>query len=211
MAIRRPHLRSARTLAPALLVVGMGLAGLAFARSRTPGPSSAPESMAAGSGSLDSAAAAAHAAAGIVPDGSSAAQVFEKRLSALEGRLGTEPDRRDLVLEMARLLHDGHRGREAVAYYRKAIEMDPGDPHAYYDLAALHGELGAWDEAADVLQDRLNRNLGDAVALYDLGAVRANQGRVKEARALLERAREATTDGELGARISQALARLKEG
>jgi len=112
---------------------------------------------------------------------------------------------------MARLLHDGHSGpRMPCRTIGRPSRLDPADPYAYYDLASLHGELGEWDDAADVLRDRLDRDVGDAVALYDLGAVRANQGRVVEARGLLMRARDATTDGELLARISQALARLKE-
>ncbi len=94
-------------------------------------------------------------------------------------------------------------------YYRKAIELDPAEAQAYYDLASAHAELGEWDEAADVLQDRLDQDPGDAVARYDLAAVRANEGRTEEAARLFEEARAATTDGALLARISDALARLK--
>lgn len=211
MAPHPSRMPRARTMAPAVLVVGMGLAVLAFARTQGPGPAAPTVPAATTVAAGDSAAtAAAHAAAGIAGGDGSATAVFQQRLTALEGRLAQEPRRRDLVVEMARLLHDGHRARDAVPYYRKAIEMDPADPYAYYDLASLHGELGEWDDAADVLQDRLDRDVSDAVALYDLGAVRANQGRDVEARGLLMRAQEGTTDGELLARISQALARLKE-
>lgn len=159
---------------------------------------------------MDSAAAAAaHSAAGIAAGAGSAAKVFEARRSELAAQLAEEPERRDLLIRMARLLHDGHRAREAVSYYRRALELDDTDAQTYYDLAAVHGELGEWDRAADVLESRLDQDGGDAIALYDLAAVRANQGRYEEARDLFEQSRSATSDAELLARIAQALARLK--
>ncbi len=87
--------------------------------------------------------------------------------------------------------------------------MDSLDPQGYYDLASAHAGLHEWSLAADVLRDRLDQDSSDAVALYDLGAVRANQKRFAEARVLFERARTATSDGEMLSRISQALARLR--
>ncbi len=200
-------------LAPVLLLLGgMAVAVVMFAHGRSgPARTVPPEAagMAAGAPGDSAAAAAAHAAAGVTAGGGDASKVFAERRHELGARLAEDPERRDLVLQMARLLHDGHRPREAVPFYRKAIELDGTDAQAYYDLASVHAELGEWDLAADALQSRLDRDGGDAVALYDLGAVRANQGRSDEARALFERARAATSDGALLARIAQALARLK--
>jgi len=197
-------LTDARVAAPALLLAGVGVSVLLFALGQR--TQDAPAAMGQ---PAEDAAAAAHAAAGIVLPQGGATQAFEDRVHALRAQVSAQPDRREGVVELARLLHDGHRTADAVPYYRKAIELDPGEAQAYYDLASAHAELGEWDQAADVLQDRLDQDPGDAVAHYDLAAVRANEGRTQEAARLFEEARATTTDGALLARISDALARLK--
>jgi tetratricopeptide (TPR) repeat protein len=203
MSRPRP-LTDARVAAPALLLAGVGVAVLLFALGQR-GPSAPAAELRPPS----DAASAAHAAAGIVIPAGGAAQAFDERVHALRAQVAAEPGRRERVLQLARLLHDGHRTADAVPYYRKAIELDPRDAQAYYDLASAHAELAQWDEAADVLQDRLDQDPLDGVARYDLAAVRANEGRTGEAARLFEEARAATTDGALLARISDALARLK--
>ena len=145
---------------------------------------------------------------GAVATAGDAATVFRSRVESLEARLAEAPSDRSAQLELARLLHDGHRTADAVPLYRSALALAPGDAEVVYDLASALGELGEWDAAADVLKSRLENHPSDAVAMYDLGAVRANQGRAEEARRHLEAAREAATDGALLARISAALARL---
>jgi len=193
----------ARVAAPVLLLVGVGISVFLFALGRQ-----SPGAPSTGGRSVED-AAAAHAAAGIVIPQGSAASAFEQRVHTLRAQVSQEPERREGVVQLARLLHDGHRTADALPYYRKAIELDPDEAQAYYDLASAHAELGEWEEAADVLQDRLERDPVDAVARYDLAAVLANEGRTEEAVRLFEEARAATTDGALLARISDALARLK--
>lgn len=200
---------SVRVIAPAALVVGVMAAVFLFLKSqpaRTAGPASrATEQEGAP-------ADAAHAAAGIRTGGEAGdvAARFRQQVEALEAQLAAAPTDRGLILRLAQFLHDGHRVADALPLYRRAMELDPADPQPYYDLASAYAGLGEWESAAEVLDQRLGQDPTDAVALYDLGAVRANQGRTADARRLLEEAREATTDGALRARISEALARLKE-
>lgn len=155
------------------------------------------------------AAASAPGSASHVTPAGDVATLFQRRVAELEARLEAAPSDRSALLELARLLHDGHRVPDAISLYRKALDLDPSDAQVWYDLATAHGEIGAWDRAAEVLMDRLERAPADAVALYDLGAVRANQGRLEEARRHFEAAEGLATDGVLKARISSALARLK--
>lgn len=206
---------TARVAAPLALLAGVGVAVLLFAHQRRPrrpdGDPVAPSAPAGGAAdAVAEAAAKAHAAAGVVTGSTpNVTAAYEARLHALRTRVAAAPDDRERVMELARLLHDGHRSAEAVDLYRKAITLDPEEAQPYYDLASVHAELGRWDLAADVLGERLDRDTSDAVARYDLAAVRANQGRTAEATRLFEEARETATDGALRARISDALARLK--
>lgn len=199
---------SVRVLAPALLVLGVVAATLLFLRAQ-PSPTAGP--VPAPGGQSGAPADAAHAAAGVQMGGGAGdvAARFQQQVDALQEQLAASPSDRLLVLRLAQLLHDGHRVPDALPLYRRAMELDPSDPQPYYDLAAAHAGLGDWDAAAAVLEERLARKAGDAVALYDLGMVRANQGRPDEAQLRLQQARDATSDGALRARISEALARLK--
>ena len=136
---------------------------------------------------------------------------FAERVAALEARVAAAPGDRDALLELARLLHDGHRVRDALPRYRRAIALDPDDPGPYYDLASAHASLGALDDARAVLQERLARVPDDGVALYDLGVVEAQAGDAAAAARRWQRAREVTTDPDLRRRVEVALARLAAG
>lgn len=201
---------SARVVAPALLIAGvLGASGL-FYRSRLPGEPGGTATHPAAPSSPSMAPAPSGARPGPAGGGDVAA-LFRERVAALEARLGDAPDDRDALLELARLLHDGHRVPDAIPYYRRARALNRKDAQVTYDLASAHAEVGEWEQAAAVLLDRLDDDPGDAVALYNLGAVRANQGRTADAVNRLTQAQGATSDGALLARISQALARLKGG
>jgi Flp pilus assembly protein TadD len=194
-----------RVVAPLVLVFGMGAAVALFSRSRAPVPPSRGKAQ-----SNADAMTVAHEAAGVQvdPDPDQLRASFEERVRMLESQLRDRPDDQDLLLTLARLLHDGHRSDEAVRRYRQAIAMDPGDPQPYYDLAAIHAESRDWPSAAAALQGLLDLAPDDAIALYDMGAIRANEGRIADARQSFEAARAVTTDGALLARIAEALARL---
>jgi tetratricopeptide (TPR) repeat protein len=148
-----------------------------------------------------------HGAEGIA-GGPEVAAAFSERLAALEARRKAAPDDRAVVLELARLLHDGHRTAEAIPLYERAIELDSADAQTYYDLASAHAALADWGAARAVLRRRLEDAPSDAVAMYDLGAVEANAGDALAASTWWGRARDAARDAELRAQIDASLARL---
>jgi Flp pilus assembly protein TadD len=157
------------------------------------------------------AAAEAHAAAGVTT-GPEVSAAFSGRVVELEQKVQAAPDDRAAVLELARLLHDGHRTREALPHYRRAIALDPTDPVPHYDLAAAHGELGEWAEARGVLLARVEAVPTDATALYDLGVVEISLDDQEAAVAWWRQARGAAgSDAALRTRIDEALARVGAG
>jgi len=143
-----------------------------------------------------------HAAIGV-------AEAFGKRVEAMEARVAQDPENRQLRLEFARLLHDGHRAATAVPHYRKAIELDPSQAQTYYDLAAALSGEGEWEAAVSTLEERLALDPKDAVALYNVGAIRAGQGRSEEALRYWRLARSITSDPDLLATIDAGFARVE--
>lgn len=133
---------------------------------------------------------------------------FRTRVAALEHAVEAAPDDRARVLELARVLHDGHRLEEAVPLYRRAVELDPDEPSAVYDLSTALLFLGRRREAREALEAHLDRVPGDATTLYNLGAVLASGGDGAGARLRWTQALEASPDPALRARIERGLATL---
>ncbi|MBT3326481.1 MAG: tetratricopeptide repeat protein [Gemmatimonadales bacterium] len=187
------------------LVVGMAISGLLFLRARPTVATPEPVALAAAQ------AQAAHESAGVDlgADRRDVNAVLSARVAALEARVAEAPEEPALLAELARLLHDGHREEQAIAWYQRAMTADPSDTSLLFDLAAVHVGLGDWESAASILEARLASVREDATTLYNLGAVRANQGRTADAIRHFEAAGEATTDPDLGARVANALARLR--
>ncbi len=205
----RPTLVTAAVmaLAGAALVLWPGTGGRPR-RAGTPGArpaATAPAPGGAAHGPTPPAAGAPEGAPGPSPE---VAARFAERVAALEARGAAAPGDRDALLELARLLHDGHRVRDALPRYRQAIALDPDDPGPYYDLASAHASLGAWDNARAVLEERLARAPGDGVALYDLGVIEVQAGDGAAAARRWRRAQEVATDPDLRRRVEVALARL---
>lgn len=193
--------QSARLPVVLSLALALGIVGVLYAR-RSDGPPIAPVDPSA-------AAARAHEAAGIDVSGvGPVAPGFQARIDSLRARVDAAPDDADRIVELARLLHDGHRPDEAVSLYRRALELVPDRAEVTYDLAAALAAQGDWDGATDVLRRRLDDAPDDAVALYDLGAVRANAGDPDGARRWFAQAVSAASDGALRARAQEALDRL---
>jgi tetratricopeptide (TPR) repeat protein len=183
-----------------VMAATFGLAwGMRSGRPR-PGGQAAPQDM-----------ASAHAAAGVETSEIGAVQSsFHEQVEAMRAQVAATPDDPELALSLAHLLHDGHRPSEAAEYYEAAIDLDPGSGQAYYDLALAYTDEGGWEDAAAVLQRRLDAAPDDAVAMYDLGAVSANLGDRDRARMLWTAALNSSSppDPELRQRTERALAQL---
>ncbi|MEW5774633.1 MAG: tetratricopeptide repeat protein [Thermodesulfobacteriota bacterium] len=84
------------------------------------------------------------------------------------------------------------RWAEAVAEYKKALQVAPGDEHLHFNVAVALAEGGEGASAAATLDWVLAKNPGfgedSDVLSYQMGAILAASGRPVEARARLERA-----------------------
>lgn len=70
---------------------------------------------------------------------------------------------------------------------RKAIEIHPQIPGAYYQLGLSHWHLGEMAEAEQAFQKELEFEPPDAYSLYYLGRIRLSEGKTDEAIAYFER------------------------
>jgi Flp pilus assembly protein TadD len=104
---------------------------------------------------------------------------YMERLAAIRPLAGAF---RDLGI----LLVQAGRATEAVEAFRKAANLDPGDPGARLSLGVLLGNLGRTGEAEEALRGALKLAPDNADARGALGLVLSAQGRHAEALAELE-------------------------
>jgi protein O-mannosyl-transferase len=70
---------------------------------------------------------------------------------------------------------------EAMACFRRALEIDPGYAEGRYRLGGLLAEEGHWDEAVQQLNQAIEKDPTLAAAYNELGEVYVRQGKVAEA------------------------------
>jgi len=73
------------------------------------------------------------------------------------------------------------RTTEAMAHFRRAIELSPQYPDPHGNLGNIYDSMGRLDDAIKEYEAVLKLNPGDARAYYNLGNVLAKKGKAKEA------------------------------
>lgn len=133
---------------------------------------------------------------------------FRHEMAILEDRLEKDPADTEALQRSAVLLQDAHQPAEAVARYRRLLEIEPRNRQAWLDLANVAAETGDWTAALDASRGLLDHYPDDPEGLWNLGAIHANQGRMDEARAAWERASAQTADPAIAAKAVEALQRI---
>ena len=72
------------------------------------------------------------------------------------------------------------RSDEAVAAYRKVLELEPGNSVARNNLGALYSKNGRYDDAIREFEEVLRRDPANAAAMGNLDNARRNKGVVHE-------------------------------
>lgn len=80
------------------------------------------------------------------------------------------------------------KDKEAIGWYRKALEINPGYASAYYNLATLYNEMGDTEKALKALQEALALRPMWAEAYSALGLIQAQQSHFDLAESALSRA-----------------------
>jgi predicted O-linked N-acetylglucosamine transferase (SPINDLY family)/predicted SAM-dependent methyltransferase len=109
-------------------------------------------------------------------------------IDVVGGALAQEGDSAALQYLLGCALEDIGRGGEALAAYRKALELDPGHAKAANNLGCLQELFGQLDEAAQSYARALQADPKLANALYNRANVERQRGRLKAAEADLRQA-----------------------
>ena len=106
---------------------------------------------------------------------------WNKAVTLLEPATARHPDNAQLWLNLAaaylgRLeLSSLSRQDQAIAAYKKAIELDPVAPSAHYNIGLIYAERKSWAQAAQWFQAAVRANPADQDAVYWLKKARTSQ------------------------------------
>jgi tetratricopeptide (TPR) repeat protein len=110
-----------------------------------------------------------------------------RALAYLDTWLGVQPDSVRALLWRGETLLLLGRGRDALADYRKAVEVDPQEDEARLKVAELLLGSQQPEEASTHFTELLNRHPDQGEALFGLARCRAEQGDTAGAVTLLDR------------------------
>src|SRR5262249_19975330 len=109
-------------------------------------------------------------------------EIALKYYNELIQRRGNDPSVREQVWNLLGVaFHTQGKLDDAVAAYRKQLEIKPDDEKAWYNLGIVLAKQGKLDDAVAAFRKHLEIKPDDASAWYNLGIVLADQGKLDDA------------------------------
>jgi Tfp pilus assembly protein PilF len=129
-------------------------------------------------------------------------------LQALESaRVAAEADPADADAQLtyANGLHDAMMLDQAIAQYKKYLELDPGNPDARVDLGICYFEKKEYAAAIAEMERAIAEHPEHQLGTYNLGIVNLNAGNKDKAREWLQKARDLDPASPHGQNAAQLL------
>lgn len=99
-------------------------------------------------------------------------EMADKKAAPLLEKLKTDPNNRDLLIQVGKIYSSTHQFKEAASYYGKALQGDPKDVAIRTEMASCLYYNGEVDEAISQLQQSLHYDPKDANSLFNLGMIK---------------------------------------
>jgi cytochrome c-type biogenesis protein CcmH/NrfG len=152
------------TMAAVCLLIGLAI-GYLFHGSQSPAPSTQPVA-----GTQPS--PAANAMGGHMPSLEEMKQMADKKAAPLLEKLQGDPNNGDLLFQVGNIYMATHQFKQAVAYYNKALQVNPKNMAVRTEKASCMYYDGDTDGAIALLQESLVYSPQDANSLFNLGVIK---------------------------------------
>jgi cytochrome c-type biogenesis protein CcmH/NrfG len=159
------------------LVIGLAI-GYLFRGTQSPAAAALPEAPDGNNGNSNipanarSSATSATMAGGKMPTLEEMKQMADKKAAPLLEKLKSDPNNKDLLIQVGTLYRSTHQFKEATDYYGKALQVDPRDVPLRTLLASCLYYNGDVDGAIGQLQQSLRYQPKDPNALFNLGMIK---------------------------------------
>lgn len=138
---------------------------------------------------------------GMQPSAPPDLQALETARAAAEA----DPADADAQLQYANGLHDAMMLDQAIAQYKKYLELDPGNPDARVDLGICYFEKKEYAAAIAEMERAIAEHPEHQLGTYNLGIVNLNAGNKDKAREWLQKARDLDPASPHGQNAAQLL------
>jgi len=129
---------------------------------------------------LDDSLAAVHAALGYC---FTMMRQYDRALVEGERAISLEPSSADVLFFHASILHFIGRGKEAIAWFRKALRLNPKPPNTYYrHFGGALRDSGQYEEAIALQRKAIKQEPNDPLSYIVMASCYGLSGRMEEAR-----------------------------
>lgn len=141
-----------------------------------------------------------------------AMKAYEKAEQSFMESIRVEPEPTyEPLLRLGWVMDNQHRYEEALDFYRKALEIDPGQPRIYEGMANAYNGLGELEESRAHYEKALERDPGSEHAMTELGIYYLHKGDDQKAESLFNRALKINPDRYTCVHEGLGLLLLKKG
>ena len=96
----------------------------------------------------------------------------DRKVDPLLAQLKSDPNNKDLLLQVAYFYKSAHQFKDAAAYFERVLQVDPGNTSVRTEMASCLYYDGNVDGAIRALQEVLKQKPTDASSLFNLGMIR---------------------------------------
>ncbi len=124
---------------------------------------------------------------------------------ALRKAIDIHPTNNQILFDLSALLIELDRKVEAIETLKKLLEIEPDAPNVWFHLGNVYASLDEWADAAHAFQNAVNADPSDARVWYNLGNARERGGDVNGANLAYREGISADPDEDLRKKLATAL------
>jgi tetratricopeptide (TPR) repeat protein len=133
------------------------------------------------------------------------------QINTLKDEVEKNPADKDKILELANLENDSDLFEPAIIYYKKYLDLSPGDADVLVDMGVCYYNLQNYKEAVAMMTEALKYNPKHQIAHLNLGIVNLAMGNIEKSKEWLEKTIKIDSTSEAGKRAKEILESHSQG
>lgn len=144
-----------------------------------------------------------------VPSRENVSEEYKEKMARLKNAVETNPEDTVALKDYADFLSASHKMNEAIPYYEKILEINPGRTDIHFALAVVYYNKQDFVKCEAENKKVLSYDPQNQMALYNLGAIAATKGNINSAKSFWDQVIGIDPESETGKLASESLSKLK--